>query len=211
MFTADFIRQCADPGIEMPIAVRFVGEIGASDALSVSITVGNRTILPPPPTTRDEAMALIGHFVGQAVVRVGVTQYPAGLGITNVTELKPDLVDACANIRMGTGLFGKVYRIMLHRYGAPDAEAFDAAISAWRTGSFEGRYVFGEPDPGPPSAAAALVNDAESGDGAQHPVADPTPSMVSDGDADPALAPADPNNAGIRVDLSGIGVPGNAE
>ncbi|GLS35004.1 hypothetical protein GCM10010869_05920 [Mesorhizobium tianshanense] len=39
-------------------------------------------------------------------------RYPSGLGISDVSELRPDLVNACANIRIGTKLFGKVYRIV---------------------------------------------------------------------------------------------------
>lgn len=44
--------------------------------------------------------------VGKAVV----TQYPAGLGISDVSELDPDLVDNCASIRIGTTQFGSALR-----------------------------------------------------------------------------------------------------
>ncbi|RXL54503.1 conjugal transfer protein TraH, partial [Citrobacter sp. AAK_AS5] len=78
--------------------------------------------------------ALMRRYVGQAVVRVGVTQYPAGVGVTDVAQLSADLLDSCKNIRIGTALFGKVYRIVVKWYGAEPDEAFDDAILAWRTG-----------------------------------------------------------------------------
>lgn len=44
-----------------------------------------------------------------AAVRVGVTQFQME-SLLHASELKPDLVDACANIRTERA-FGKVYRI----------------------------------------------------------------------------------------------------
>ncbi|TIP96098.1 MAG: conjugal transfer protein TraH, partial [Mesorhizobium sp.] len=86
------------------------------------------------------------------IVRVGITQYPAGLGVVDAGELQPDLVDACANLRMGTALFAKVYRIVTKWYGNPTdkevlPQVFDDAIIAWQTGYFEGTAVFQAPDP----------------------------------------------------------------
>ncbi|UWU68017.1 hypothetical protein [Bradyrhizobium sp. NC92] len=66
------------------------------------------------------------------MVRVGVTQYPAGLVVTDTAELKPDLVVPCANISMGTALLGEVYRIVMERYGAPVKEAFGDAMDGGR-------------------------------------------------------------------------------
>jgi hypothetical protein len=82
------------------------------------------------------------------MIRVGVTQYPAGFGLADASELKPDLVDTCANIKMGTALFSKVYRIVVKWYGGPADQAFDDAVDAWKTGYFDGKYVFGQSDPG---------------------------------------------------------------
>lgn len=116
-------------------------------------------------------MALIRQHVGKAVVRVGVTQYPAGLGVTNASELKLDLVDACANVRMGTKLFGKVYRIVTKWYGNPVHEAFDDA-----------------------TLAPAAEEDDDRRDAAAT-----EPSVQARTESE------DPNKAGIRIDLSGIG------
>lgn len=48
-------------------------------------------------------MAIVRQHAGQAVVRVGLTQYPAGVGVKEPADLKQDLVDACQNHRKGTG------------------------------------------------------------------------------------------------------------
>ncbi len=148
MIDAATIHQCADATLKPAIVEKFIRAVGAPDPLAVTVRTGNRVILVTPPKTADEAMELVRRYVGQAMVRVGVTQYPAGLGVTDVAELKPDLVDACANIRVGTALFGKVYRIVMKWYGAAVDEAFGDAIEAWKTGYFDGKFVFDEPDPG---------------------------------------------------------------
>ncbi|MCP1768835.1 hypothetical protein M2202_009802 [Bradyrhizobium japonicum] len=148
MIDAATIHQCADPGLKPAIVEKFIRAVGAPDPLAVTVRTGNRVILMTPPKTPDDAMELVRRYVGHAMVRVGVTQYPAGLGVTDVAELKPDLVDACANIRMGTALFGKVYRIVIKWYGTDVDEAFGDAIDAWESGYFDGKYVFDEPDPG---------------------------------------------------------------
>ncbi|WP_084800101.1 hypothetical protein [Bradyrhizobium sp. Ai1a-2] len=128
MIDAATMHQCADPGLRPAIVEKFIRAVGAPDPLAVTVRTGNRVILVRPPTTADDAMELVRRYVGQAMVRVGVTQYPAGLGITDVSELKPDLVETCTNIRMGTALFGKVYRIVTNWYGAPIDEALGDAI-----------------------------------------------------------------------------------
>ncbi|UVK35604.1 hypothetical protein LHFGNBLO_006413 (plasmid) [Mesorhizobium sp. AR10] len=46
----------------------------------------------------DQAIALSGQYIGTAVMRVPATRYSDGVGAS--LELKPDLADACANIRM---------------------------------------------------------------------------------------------------------------
>jgi len=128
------IHQCADPGLKPAIVEKFIKAVGSPDPLTVTIRAGNRAILVSPPKTPDEAMDLIRRHLGQAMIRVGVTQYPAGFGVLDAGELKPDLVDACANIKMGTALFGKVYRIVVKWYGTPADQAVGDAIEAWKTG-----------------------------------------------------------------------------
>ena len=152
-----------------------------------------------PAKTPEEALAIVRHYAGQAIVRVGITQYPAGIGIKAPSEISPDLFDAFSNLSHGTALFGKVWRIVLNWYGNPtDAsvmpQVLDDAIEAWKTGTFEGASVFTAADPGPPKANKIEVEtrDAPSPDGAP-PRTPPQPSALP------------PNEAGMRVDLSGIG------
>ena len=97
MVDAALIKQCADPSLTPAIVERFIERGGAQDPLAISVRSGNRVVLVPRPTTVDEAMELIRQHVGRAVVRVGLTQYPAGLGLVEARELKPDLVNPCAN------------------------------------------------------------------------------------------------------------------
>ncbi|MCC8953560.1 conjugal transfer protein TraH [Bradyrhizobium sp. Pear77] len=201
MIDAATIHQCADPDLKPAIVEKFIRAVGSLDPLAVTIRTGNRVILVTPPKTPDDAMELVRRYVGQAMVRVGVTQYPAGLGISDVAELKPDLIDACANLRMGTALFGKVYRIVTKWYGAPVDEAFGDAIDAWKTGYFDGKYVFDEPDPGSlpvrkpqPDSGDEPVDGNDAARSASGPV-NGTPQE-----------PDNPNKAGIRIDLTGIGV-----
>ncbi|RWC00345.1 MAG: conjugal transfer protein TraH [Mesorhizobium sp.] len=192
MIDAALIQHCADPSLKSAIVEKFIERAGSQDPLAVTVRSGNRVVLVPKPATQDEAMDLIRQHVGRAVVRVGITQYPAGLGVVEAGELKTDLVDACANLRMGTALFAKVYRIVTKWYGTPVEEAFDDAIIAWQTGYFEGESVFRAADPGDvrvatPAAGSGALEKADS-------------EVSSD-----KSSAEDPNRAGIRVDLSQIG------
>lgn len=195
MTDAALIQQCADLGLKPAIVEKFIAEAGSSDPLAVTVRYEDRVVLVPKPGSPDEAMALIRQYVGKAIVRVGVTQFPAGLGVSDVSELQPDLVDACANIRIGTKLFAKVYRIITKWYGNPVDEAFDDPILAWKSGYFEGRAVFSEPDPGDVSLAVPAAEEEDERHDAA--VTGPPPKAPSE--------PQDPNQAGIRIDLSAIG------
>jgi hypothetical protein len=196
MIDAELILQCADPSLKVEIVQKFIEEAGGADHLTVTVRAGEHIILVPKPSTEDEAMQLIRRNLGQSIVRVGVTQYPAGLGIQDISELNPDLLDSCKNIGMGTALFAKVYRIVTNWYGAPAQEAFEDAIIAYRTGWFEGRQVFYEPDPG------ETPQPAQQGGEAMEPG-----EYTATDDSSPSERPfseEDPNKAGIRIDLSGI-------
>lgn len=197
-FDADLLRTCADPSLKPAIVEQFVKAVGSPDPLVVTVRAGNRVILVPLAKTPDEALELVRAHVGKASVRVGITQYPAGIGIRDASELTPHLVDPCENIRMGTALFGKVWRIVLKWYGNPTAEdvmpqVLDDALNAWRTGQFEGTEVFSAPDPGVSKRAADRgVNVPEATPEAARPLQEVEPA-------------GDPNEAAIRIDLSGIG------
>ncbi|MBX4899572.1 MULTISPECIES: conjugal transfer protein TraH, partial [Rhizobium] len=148
----------------------------------------------------DEAMAIVRQYAGQAVVRVGLTQFPAGVGVKEASDLKPDLLDACQNLRKGTAMFAKVLRIVAKWYGNPTSkdvfpQIFEDAIYAWKTGEFEGVRVFQAEDPGTPvdvpqqtreEPPAEEENEAKPGEG--------EPQTVQE-----------VGRAGIRVDLSRIG------
>ncbi|MGY3621971.1 hypothetical protein ACVJGD_008167 [Bradyrhizobium sp. USDA 10063] len=104
---------------------------------------------------------------------------------------------------MGTALFGKVYRIVTKWYGAPVDDAFGDAIDAWKCGYFDRKYVFDEPDPGSlpagkgaSDAGGKLTDD----DDARRSANSPDNGTPQDKKSD------DPNKAGIRIDLTGIGV-----
>ncbi|MDF1600322.1 TraH family protein [Mesorhizobium sp. YIM 152430] len=200
MIDAELIQQCADPSLKVEIVQKFIEEAGGADHLTVTVRAGERIILVPKPSTEDEALELIEQNLGQSIVRVGVTQYPAGLGIQDISELSPDLLDSCKNIGMGTALFAKVYRIVTKWYGAPAQEALEDAILAYKTGWFEGKQVFYESDPDETELAAPQPAEQEGESVRQG-------EQVASGVSEPSEQPIseeDPNKAGIRIDLSGI-------
>ncbi|GAK72739.1 conjugal transfer protein TraH [Agrobacterium rubi TR3 = NBRC 13261] len=204
MVDAALIKECSDPGLKPAIVEQFIERAGAPDPLVVTVRSGNRVILVPKPTTPEEALALIRQNLGRNTVRVGITQYPAGLSIVEAGQMKPDLVDACENIRMGTALFAKVYRIVTKWYGNPTErqvlpQVFDDAIIAWQTGYFEGEAVFRAQDPSDVKLAQPGLVRRDGAD---------TQNGLRENKAKtelPANASAsDPNTAGIRIDLSSI-------
>ncbi|NSZ66485.1 TraH family protein (plasmid) [Agrobacterium tumefaciens] len=197
MLDAVLIHQCADPSLKPAIVEQFIAKAGSQDPLAVTVRSGNRVVLVPKPTTPEEALALIRDNLGRNTVRVGITQYPAGLGIVEAGQLKPEMVEPCENIRMGTALFAKVFRIVSKWYGNPSAkevlpQVMDDAVIAWQTGYFEGVAVFRAEGPGQekmarPEAVDPVKPDSENDNGATE------------------VGRTDPNKAGIRIDLSGIG------
>ena len=194
---SDLIHRCADPSLTPAIVETFVKTVGSTDPLSITVRSGTRIVLVPAAKTPEDALATIRAHAGHAVVRVGITQYPVGIGIKDPSEISPDLLNACSNLRLGTALFGKVWRIVLNWYGNPTDESvmpqvLDDAIGAWQTGAFEGTAVFTAADPG-----AARFKNAESG---ELPPTAGEPSSVP-----PEASATAPNEAGIRIDLSGVG------
>ncbi|WP_434730534.1 TraH family protein [Rhizobium binae] len=207
MLDALLVQQCADPSLKPAIVEQFITKAGSQDPLAVTVRSGNRLVLVPKPTTSEEALALIRGNLGRNTVRVGITQYPAGLGIVEAGQLKPEMVEPCENIRMGTALFAKVFRIVMKWYGNPTAkevlpQVIDDAVIAWQTGYFEGMAVFRAPDPGEVKAPEAGGDESTidaiegSADSAGRDASMPSEDVAHSDD---------PNKAGIRVDLSGIG------
>ncbi|MDF1600346.1 conjugal transfer protein TraH [Mesorhizobium sp. YIM 152430] len=199
MIDPELIQLCADPRLEVEIVQQFVSEMNASDHLTIHVSQGNRTILVPKPETIEQAVETTQEWVGQANVRVGLTQYPAGLGITDPSQISHELFDSCENLRLGTELFGKVLRIVTQWYGGPAEPAFDDAIYAYRTGWFEGERVFYADDPGDvevatPSRSTTPVETEVGG----------SPAQAEAGPSEPPFSDQDPNAASIRIDLSGI-------
>lgn len=200
MLDAALIQQCADPSLKPAIVEQFIARAGSQDPLTITVRSGNRVVLVPKPTTSAEALALIRDNLGRNTVRVGITQYPAGLGIVEAGQLKPDMVEPCENIRMGTALFAKVFRIVSKWYGNPTARevlphVMDDAVIAWQTGYFEGIAVFRAEDPGQEEIARPETSGLENSEkDTDRPVESAADAVASD-----------PNKAGIRIDLSGIG------
>ncbi len=199
MLDAALNEKCSDPSLNPAIVERFVDAAGAPDPLAITVKAGGRLILVPKPKTPDETMEIVRQHLGKAVVRVGLTQVPAGVGVKDPSELKPDLVDACENLRMGTAMFAKVMRIVAKWYGNPtdsqvQSQIFKDAVSAWRTGEFEGVNVFQAQDPGSPTIES-LGGDRQldAAGTAEHTSGSETVDSQSD-----------PQNTGIRIDLSRI-------
>ena len=205
MLDAAMIEKCADPSLKPAIVEQFVKAAGSPDPLAITVRSGDRIILVPKPTTPEEALAIIRQNVVHSVVRVGVTQFPAGLGTKDVADLKPDIVDACENLRMGTRMFAKVMRIVAKWYGNPKGEEvfpqiFDDAVFAWKSGEFEGTNIFLADDTdvkwNPPEVSADNQPEVSEGE----PEDSDQVTKETDDRQDPA-----PDSAGIRIDLSRIG------
>jgi hypothetical protein len=201
MIDAALIKECADPSITPAIIEKFVIAAGSADPLTVTVISGGRLILVPKPTSADQAMAIVHQYAGQAVVRVGLTQFPAGVGVKEPADLKPDLVDACQNLRRGTAMFAKVLRILAKWYGTPTSndvspQIFEDAVYAWKTGEFEGVSVFQAEDPGTP-VGVPQQGRKEAGVEEENVRTRPL------GDQ-PEAAP-NVERAGMRIDLSRIG------
>ncbi len=201
MLDAALIKECADPSLKPAIVEQFVMTAGSADPLAVTVKSGDRLILVPKATSAEEAMAIVRQYAGQAVVRVGLTQFPAGVGVKEPADLKPDLVDACQNLRKGTAMFAKILRIVAKWYGDPTSkdvfpQILEDAIYAWKTGEFEGVSVFQVEDPGIPVEVPQQGREevsAEDEDAAARPA------------EEPPEAAQDVERAGIRIDLSRIG------
>ncbi|MBY3031203.1 conjugal transfer protein TraH [Rhizobium leguminosarum] len=199
MLDAALIKECADPSLKPAIVEQFVAAAGSDDPLAVTVKSGGRLILVPKARTADEAMAIVRQFAGQAVVRVGLTQFPAGVGVKEPADLKPDLVDACLNLRQGTAMFAKVLRIVAKWYGNSTSkdvfpQIFEDAIYAWKTAEFEGVSVFQAEDPGTLVGVSQLSREKISAGEAD-----------ADAKAGEEQAEQDAGRAGIRIDLSRIG------
>lgn len=201
MLDAALIQKCADPSLKPAIVEQFVTAAGANDPLGVTVKSGGRLILVPKATSPDEAMAIIRQYVGQAVVRVGLTQFPAGVGIKDIADLKPDLVDSCENLRKGTAMFAKVLRIVAKWYGDPKSDEifpqiFEDAVYAWKSGEFEGTNVFRVEDPG----AAAPIEQALPDEA--NPIADTNATDLATQGPEKVEGVG---SAEMRIDLSRIG------
>lgn len=202
MLDAAMIEKCADPSLKPAIVEQFVKAAGSPDPLAITVRSGDRIMLVPKPTTPEEALAIIRENVVHSVVRVGVTQFPAGLGTKDVADLKPDLVDACENLRMGTRMFAKVMRIVAKWYGNPKGEEvfpqiFDDAVFAWKSGEFEGANVFQAEDPGgDPLAVESMQAEDQEPD-----------QPANDEETGTQLVDADKSagSAEMRIDLSRLG------
>ena len=203
MLDAALIKECADPFLKPATIEQFITAAGATDPLAVTVKSGGRLIIVPKATSAEEALAIVRQYTGHAVVRVGLTQFPAGVGVKETADLKSDLVDACQNLRKGTAMFAKVLRIVAKWYGNPTSkdvfpQIFEDAVYAWKTGEFEGVSVFQAEDPG-----GALANQKE-------PHVDKS-EWDTVGVGAPLQTEAEPSDdknigtAGIRVDLSRIG------
>ncbi|MDM9620458.1 conjugal transfer protein TraH [Rhizobium sp. AC44/96] len=200
---AAFIAKCADPSLASAIVEQFISAVGSDDPLAVTVKADGRLVLIPKPRSPDEAMAVVKDYVSHAIVRVGITQFPAGVGVGDPSQLQPDMFDTCANLRTGTGIFAKVARIVTKWYGRPTnsellPQLVDDTIYAWKTGTFEGDNVFRANDPG---GATFMNRSSEKPADDGEPAAPPPESE----DSSQSAKPGKPTEAGIRIDLSRIG------
>lgn len=204
MVDAALIEKCSDPSLTPAIVEQFVAAAGSDDPLAITVKAGGRLILVPKPNSPDEALDIMRQYVGKASVRVGITQFPAGVGVTDSSQLDSGLVDACENLKLGTALFAKIARLVTKWYGRPTSrevmpQLFEDAVYAWKTGRFEGEKVFQADDPG----GAVFLNGAMAH---AAPTKEAEPEVEDTGQGDVYPRPQDDaGEAEIRVDLSRLG------
>jgi len=203
MIDAALIEKCADPSMTVAIVTQFINAAGADDPLTLTIKSNGRLVLVPKPGTPDEALAVLSDYVGKAGVRVGITQMPAGVGITDGSQLGLSLFDSCANLKTGTAMFAKVARIVTQWYESPTnadllPQMVDDAIFAWKTGYFEGTEVFGAADPG----GATFLSKKGSKDHSPAKQSEEAPIAVA---KDERVDDRSIGKSEMRIDLSRIG------
>ena len=196
MIDVDLIEQCADPRLEVAIVQQFVAEMNAPNHLTIRVFQRDKMVLIPAPKSVEEAVETTRQWVGKANVRVGLTQYPAGLGVSDPSEIGLELFDTCENLRLGTELFGNVLRIVGERHEEGDVSGFQTAVQAYFTGWFEGEQVFYAEKPESTRTSEAVPAQAEVSPAYAEAVRD-------------SAVQADPNLAGIRIDLSVLVRPTN--
>lgn len=199
---AALMEKCADPALAPAIVEQFVAAIGSDDPLAVTVKADGRLVLIPKPKSPEDALATVREYVGHAVVSVGMTQFPAGIGTTDPSKLQSTMFDPCENLRTGTALFAKVARIVTKWYGRPTnkellPQMLDDALYAWKTGHFEGVNVFRAEDPGGPTFFG-------KGSGQPLPAVSAPEQEAREADGGDAQA-TDAAGAGMRIDLSRIG------
>ncbi len=203
MLDAALIQQCADPSLKPAIVFeQFVTAAGSNDPLAVTVKSGGRLILVPKATDAGR-----GNGEGPPVCRPGggacrPDPFPAGVGVKDASELKPDLVDPCENLRKGTAMFAKVLRIVAKWYGNPNSDdvfpqIFEDAVYAWKTGEFEGARFSQAEDPGGPVVNQRELIDTGGTDAAAEEASPPT-------DVEPQNEKL-VGSAEMRIDLSRIG------
>jgi TraH_2 len=202
MLDAALIEKCADPSLAPAIIEQFIEMAGSPDPLAITVRSGGRMILVPKPKTPDEAMDIIRENIGRAAVRVGLTQFPAGVGVMDASELNADLVDPCENLRMGTKVFAKITRMVAKWYGNPTGkevlpQIFDDAVYSWKTGEFEGESVFETTDP----RGSVVLDGSALQDNQDDPVSQADRNVKSG----ELPSESDAGKAGIRIDMSRVG------
>lgn len=206
MLDLALIEKCADPSLTPAIVEQFVEAAGSDDPLAITVKSGSRLVLVPKPQSSEEALEIMRQHVGKANVRVGLTQYPAGVGITDITQLDIALVDPCENLKRGTALFAKIARIVAKWYGSPTSkevmpQMFEDAVYAWRTGEFEGTKVFQAEDPG----GATFVNGKPLSKRQTEESQEADAKPGEEESVQPPVAVTEAGAAEMRIDLSRIG------
>lgn len=210
MIDAALIEKCADPSLPPAVVEQFVAAAGSEDPLAITVKTGGRLVLVPKPRTPEDVLDIMRQYVGKASVRVGITQLPAGVGITETNQLDAGLTDVCENLKQGTALFAKVARIVTKWYGSPTSQEvfpqlFEDAVYAWKTGEFEGTKVFQAEDPGGATFLQGKALQVEPAPLGEHKP-DKNENVDADAEAEPeAETDETAGSAEMRIDLSRIG------
>src|SRR5690349_7502528 len=154
-FDADYIKQCAAPGIEPAAIEEIINETSGYNELAVRVHTkdGRKAIVVRQPTTPAEMVEAVAPYLRTgADVRIGLMLVPARL----LPELKVSVAQAaepCTNVRIGS----LIYQRAVEMVSATTRDRRDLTretVRAYVSGSYAGEPIAGLTRSGP----AVVIN-----------------------------------------------------
>ena len=183
-FDANYVKQCAVPGIEPAAIEEIINETSGYNELALKIATkdGRKAVAVRQPTTVAAMVETVTPYMRTgADVRFGVMLIPARF----LPELKVSVAQAtepCTNIRIGSLIYKRAREIVSAGVRDPRDLALQTRL-AYLAGSHNGRAVEGLTAAGPVVVAKPPRRDFERGEAAEAGAAPGAPRRVAQADA----------------------------